>query len=249
MKIDTGKFYSGTSNVVLPVPNKQLFPEAFKDKSHLNYYASLFNSVEINYSFYKVPMPFTIRKWSEDVLEEFRFTFKLWREITHQKGLEFQPKDVERFMRVIGHAGNKKGCLLVQFPPGLQVNYIHKVENLLTVIRSCDTGNEWKIAVEFRHRSWYKESVYDMFRNYNMGIVFHDLPASATPMIESFSDFVYLRFHGPDGGYKGSYTDDFLYEYAGYIRDWQQEGKTVYAYFNNTMGEAVKNLTTLNDFM
>ncbi|RYZ96904.1 MAG: DUF72 domain-containing protein [Sphingobacteriaceae bacterium] len=244
-----GAYYAGTSNIVLPMPNKQLFPEAFKDKSRLNYYASLFNSVEINCSFYKVALPSTIRKWADDVPENFRFTFKLWRDITHQKGLEFRIEDVERFMQVINFAGNKKGCLLIQFPPGIQVNYRHQLETLIGAVRSYDPDNEWKIAVEFRQRSWYKDTVYEMLEQYNMGIVFHDLPASATPLTEPITDFVYLRFHGPDGGYRGSYTDDFLYEYAGYIKDWQQDGKTVYVYFNNTMGDAVKNLVVLNSFM
>lgn len=58
-----------------------------------------------------------------------------------------------------------------------------------------------------------------------------------------------LRFHGPDGNYRGTYTDDFLYENAGYIRDWISEGKQVYVYFNNTMGEAVSNLQSLNRYV
>ncbi|RYD93901.1 MAG: DUF72 domain-containing protein [Sphingobacteriales bacterium] len=242
-------YYSGTSNIVLPVPNKQLFPEAFRDKSRLNYYASLFNSLEVNSSFYKVPMPSTVAKWADDVSAGFRFTYKLWRDITHQKGLEFKPEDIDRFMQVISNAGDKKGSLLVQFPPGVQVNSIHKLEQLLNIIRINDPLSQWHTAVEFRHKSWHKDNVYELLENYNIGIVSHDLPASATPMIEPITDFVYLRFHGPEGGYRGSYSDDYLYEYAGYINDWLHDGKTVYAYFNNTMGDALQNLITLNSFI
>ena len=61
--------------------------------------------------------------------------------------------------------------------------------------------------------------------------------------------FVYLRFHGPGGSYRGSYEEDFLYEYAGYIKDWMAEGKVVYSYFNNTMGNAVGNLFKLKDMV
>ncbi|RYZ96133.1 MAG: DUF72 domain-containing protein [Sphingobacteriaceae bacterium] len=243
------KLYSGTSNIELPVRNKQFYPEAFRDKSRLNYYASLLNSVEMNCTFYKVPMPSTIKKWADDVPDDFRFTFKLLREITHQKELEFKPEDVERFMQVIDQAGDKKGSLLVQFPPKIQVNSLHKVEYLLRIIRSCDPQREWDVAVEFRHKSWYKDEVYEMLEKYGMALVSHDLPASATPTIEPWADFVFLRFHGPEGGYRGSYADDLLYEYAGYIRDWLDEGKKVYAYFNNTMGAAVQNVATLNSFM
>jgi uncharacterized protein YecE (DUF72 family) len=81
-------------------------------------------------------------------------------------------------------------------------------------------------------------------------MVLHDIPASATPQIaDEFDKHVYLRFHGPNGGYKGSYPDDFLYEYAQYIKEWQTEGKCVYLYFNNTMGDAVGNLMTINKFL
>ena len=57
---------------------------------------------------------------------------------------------------------------------------------------------------------------------------------------------MYVRFHGPTGNYRESYVDDFLYEYASYINEWIEEGKTVYVYFNNTMGDAFNNLKYLN---
>ncbi len=81
-------FYSGTSGLVLPVP-KLLYPAEFQDKSRLTYYASLFNSIEINSSFYKIPQIPTVCKWAESVPDNFQFTFKLSKAITHAKGLEF----------------------------------------------------------------------------------------------------------------------------------------------------------------
>src|SRR4051812_48059362 len=81
-----GGFYCGTSNVELPVPNKTFFPPEFQEKSRLCYYSSLFNTVEINSSFYRIPLPRTVEKWSSEVTDDFLFTFKLWREITHGKG-------------------------------------------------------------------------------------------------------------------------------------------------------------------
>ncbi len=112
--------HSGTSGLVLPVP-KHLYPPEFKGKSRLTYYSSLFNSVEINSSFYKAPMISTVSKWAESVPDNFQFTFKLCKAITHVKGLLFNPEDVYDFMQTIAYAGNKIGCLLVQFPPGLKV--------------------------------------------------------------------------------------------------------------------------------
>ncbi|WP_221392596.1 DUF72 domain-containing protein [Dyadobacter sp. NIV53] len=240
--------YAGTSGLVLPVPNKQMYPPEFQDKSRLAYYASLFNSIEINSSFYKVPMAATVQKWAESVPDEFRFTFKLWREITHAKGLTFKAEDVDRFIRTIDLAGNKKGCLLVQFPPSLKINKIGQLEKLLIDINEANSARQWKVFLEFRHISWYHEEMTDLLGDYKMDLVIHDKPSSATPIMDTREN-IYLRFHGPDGDYKGSYSEDFLHEYAQYIQDWSAEGKTVYVYFNNTMGDAIKNLQTLNNFV
>ncbi len=211
-----GKYYSGTSGLVLPVPNKLSYPPEYRDKSRLTYYASLQNSIEVNSSFYKVPMAATVRKWAADVPKDFRFTYKLWREITHNKGLVYKPEDITRFMEVIGQTGDKKGSLLVQFPASI---------------------------------TWYRDDIYNLLNMYRMSVVLHDMPKSATPMLQQEGSFVYLRFHGPGGGYRGSYSDDILAEYASYINEWREEGKTVYTYFNNTMGDALKNLITLNEYV
>ncbi|MDB5011087.1 MAG: hypothetical protein JWQ06_1876 [Mucilaginibacter sp.] len=248
LQVDKGSCYSGTSNVVLPVSNKSLFPPEYQITSRLTYYASLFNSVEVNSSFYKLPMARTVQKWAAEVPDYFRFTFKLWKEITHYKELAFEAEALSRFMQTIAAVGEKKGCLLVQFPPSLSINVV-QLENLLMQLQQENSNSAWKIAVEFRSRSWYQEEIYELLDYYQMGMVLHDLPASAAPLMETASDFIYLRFHGPNGGYRGSYTEDFLAEYASYIKEWQAEGKTVYVYFNNTMGEAVRNLVTLNRFV
>ena len=133
-----GIYRSGTSGLVLPVPNKKAFPPEFKDKSRLTYYGSLFNSIEINSSFYKIPQAATVKKWADSVPDNFAFTFKLWREITHVKGLAYQPEDVLRFMEVISQAGTKKGALLIQFPPSFTVDLFAQVEQLLDILQSID---------------------------------------------------------------------------------------------------------------
>ncbi|MBA2422067.1 MAG: DUF72 domain-containing protein, partial [Chitinophagales bacterium] len=88
---------------------QSLYPPEFQGKSRLTYYASLFNSVEINSSFYKNPKISTIIKWAESVPDNFQFTFKLSKDITHSKGLDFNHEDVDRFIEAIAHVGNKKG--------------------------------------------------------------------------------------------------------------------------------------------
>lgn len=237
--------YTGLSGLKLPIP-KYLFPPPFENSTRLTYYASFFNSIEFNSSFYKVPQPATVAKWAASVPENFRFTFKLWKGITHIKGFDFKKEDVFAFFRSINSANDKKGCLLIQFPPSLGKEYTFQLENLLSCINDSEPAQDWKIAVEFRNKSWYHQDVYDLLDDYRAAVVIHDIPKSATPLLSHKSSFVYLRFHGPTGNYRESYSDDFLDEYATLINEWKQEGKIVYAYFNNTMGDAFNNLNTLN---
>lgn len=241
-------FYSGASGLVLPVRNKAGYPPEFQEKSRLCFYSSIFNSIEVNSSFYKIPQISTMRRWADDVTDNFRFTFKLFQDISHIKDLRYDPEHLQRFMDTINAVGDKKGCLLVQFPPKFGAEYIRALEALFIDLVLAN-GGLWNLAVEFRNRSWYDESTYDLLNQYNIGMVLHDMPSSPAPLLEQATDFVYLRFHGPQGGYRGSYPDDFLSEYASYIRDWIADGKKVYAYFNNTMGDALNNLITLNSFV
>lgn len=233
-------YKSGTSGLVLPVPNKAAFPPEYRDKSRLTYYSSLFNSIEINSSFYKVPKGSTVKKWTEEVPCDFVFTYKLWQEITHVKGLAFHPKDVLNFISVIDQAGDQKGCLLIQFPPSLTIDSFGQVESLLSLISG------WKVAVEFRHPSWYISETYELADEYGASVVLHDIPKSRNTRLNNKANFVYLRFHGPAGDYKGGYTPTQLEQHALQIKEWMKEGKEVYVYFNNTIGDAITNLMTLN---
>jgi uncharacterized protein YecE (DUF72 family) len=241
-------FYAGTSGLVLPMP-RYLFPPEFQEKSRLEYYASVFNSIEINSSFYKVPQAATVARWASSVPDTFTFTYKLWREITHVKELDFHRADVLNFMKVIEFAGERKGCLLVQFPPKLTIQHIGRLVHLLETIRAADPENKWKTAVEFRNASWYHKDVYTILKKLKMVVVKHDIRASFTPELPSDLSFAYYRFHGPEGNYRGSYTEDVLHEHAGYIKELIKKKKTVFVYFNNTAGDALKNLETLKNFI
>ncbi len=242
-------YYSGTSGLLLPVRNKLYYPEEFKQKSRLCFYSSLMNSIEINSSFYKIPMSSTVAKWANDVPEDFKFSFKLFKEITHNKGLAFESSVIKKFMDVISFAGNKKGCLLVQFPPSIRIGDLKQLFSLMSCLRDNDPDHEWNIVFEFRHVSLYHHHIYRALEDHFMGLVIQDKQPAATPMMETSLPFVYLRFHGPGGSYRGSYESDVLAEYATYIKEWIADGKTVYSYFNNTMGDAVSNLLTLRDMV
>jgi uncharacterized protein YecE (DUF72 family) len=241
-------FFSGLSGIELPIPKYQ-FPSEYQKTSRLTYYSSFFNSIEVNSSFYKIPMNRTVQRWALSVDENFKFTFKLLGEITHSKNLNFDVSHLERFIHTINDVGEKKACMLVQFPPNLESANIHQLESLLKSIKLYDPNNSWHVAIEFRNKSWYNLDVYDLIEYFKSVIVIHDMPASATPLINIPADFIYLRFHGPTGNYRGSYSEAFLVEYAEYIKEWIREGKTVFVYFNNTAGDAFNNLRSLNKFV
>ena len=240
------RFYSGTSNLLLPIKQSEYPPEA-KGASRLSYYASLNTSVEINSSFYKVPKPATVLKWAESVPSHFRFTFKVPKAVTHAKGMQFNADELAIFAEAVSQVGDKRGCLLVQLPPSVKIDKQEELEGILECLAS--DAKEWKIAVEFRDLSWYNSGMYRLLQSFGASIVVHDLPRSATPPVPIASDFIYLRFHGPDGTYRGSYEETFLLSYAKRIALWVKEGREVYAYFNNTMGDALKNLETLNSMV
>ena len=241
-------FYSGISGVDLPVPRSQ-YPLEFKEKSRLQYYASLFNSIEINSIFYKLPRHSTVANWAAAVPDNFRFTFKVSKSITHVKGLDFAAKNVDDFIATVGNIGDKKGCLLAQFPPSLTIENINQLQKLLETLGEATENKNWKIAVEFRNSSWYEREVYELLEEFNVSMVIHDIPKSATPMGKVKANFIYLRFHGPEPRYRGDYNDDVLKRYATYIKGWLEEKMIVYLYFNNTAGAAVKNLQTLNGYV
>ena len=242
---ESQKFYSGTSGLVLPVP-KVLYPPEFREKSRLIYYASLFNSIEINSSFYKLPKESTVAKWRDMVPKGFRFTFKIPKSISHARFLDFDPNEVKAFMKLISIIAHEKGCVLVQFPPSLRIDKLNAVRRLLDTLQSLDKNSDWNIAAEFRHSSWYADKTYKLLEQRSACMVIHDIPASATPLIPSTASFSYFRFHGPGGRYRGGYILNDLSKYATQIGKLIAKGKTVYCYFNNTMGDAVKDLQSLN---
>jgi len=243
-----GHFSIGTSNIVLPGPKKE-FPPDFHNKSRLHYYSTLFNSLEVNSSFYKVPMLRTFERWREETIPGFRFTVKLWKGITHVKKLAYDPLDIENFMMAANGIGDKKGCLLIQFPASINSDYTKVVQQILDRIKKGNRGKRWSIAVEFRHISWYTRETFTMLDKFKACVVLHDMPASKNETVRTKADFVMTRYHGIKGDYRGSYSKAFLKREAGKIKQWLQMGKDVYAYFNNTLGEAFENAKTLGRYV
>jgi len=238
-----GIFRSGTSGLVLAEPNKLHFPTEFQEKHRLIYYASKFNSIEINSSFYKIHLCRTYRNWAEMVPLDFQFTIKLWQGITHEE--TYDQNDLERFFTAIQCLDKKKGCLLIQFAAKTKMDF-SGFDRLLETIRGMDPKEEWRLAVEFRHNQWYASEIYEILDEFNASVVLHDMPKCIPPALNKNAAFIYLRFHGENGDYRGSYSIRHLENKANEIRIWLDQGRDVYAYFNNTIGDAVANVQTLN---
>ena len=238
------KLFIGTSNVVLS-GNKQSFPAAYQSKSRLYYYSTLFNSVEINSSFYKVPQLKTLRKWSLDVAQNFIFTLKLWQDVTHTKNLLTDLNNIDTFINAAEGVGDKKGCILIQFPGKITLDYYKEVEGILSRLSEQDPQNNWRKAIEFRDLSWYVNETLELVDEYGASIVLHDMPKSKNEIPNNNAPFIYIRFHGADGDYRGSYTDEFLSKQYKNIQGWLKSGKDVYVYFNNTIGSAFDNAMSL----
>ena len=238
----------GTSNVVLP-GSRETFPAAFGDKSRLSYYASLFNTVEINSTFRKIPRNATLAKWCNEVSADFQFTLKLIKDVTHVKKLEADTGLLESFLSMAHHIGNKKGCLLVQFPASINAEYREQVQLILEAFNELDNNNQWRKAIEFRNETWYTSETYNMLQGFKAAMVLQDMPRSNNLHLQQPFPFYYFRYHGPAGDYRGSYTNEFLQAQAERMKALISTGTDVYAYFNNTMGNAFENARYLRKLL
>ena len=238
----------GTSNVVVP-GNKETFPAAFRDKSRLTYYASLFNTVELNSTFRKIPRSTTLAKWCNEVPDDFQFTLKIIKDITHVKNIEADTALLEPFVNAAENLASKKGCLLVQFPASIHAEYLEEVNLILETLHELDTNNRWKKAVEFRNVTWYTSHTFIMLKQYKAAMVLQDMPRSNNLHVQQQLAFYYFRYHGPAGDYRGSYTNEFLQAQADRMKALLNTGTDVYAYFNNTMGNAFENARYLQELL
>jgi len=244
MKTNQSPIYIGTSGIVLP-GNKTSFPESFRSGTRLQYYSAIFNSLEVNSSFYKLPQAKTFAKWRNEVADNFTFSVKLSKSITHAKQLKFEFADIDNFISATTELNTHKGALLIQFPASITVDYAEKVLCILHHLTSLQTAPFWQLAVEVRHNSWYTNDFYAALQQYHASLVFHDMPSSKTPMDQTATECIYLRFHGPSGNYTGTYDNKTIGDYAQMIREWRSGGKTIFIYFNNTIGDAYNNALAL----
>ncbi len=228
------KAYIGTSGFYYEHWRGVLYPEGVAKSHWFEIYAQAFDTVEMNSTFYHLPKAATVEHWDEKSPEDFLFSFKAPRSITHYKKLRGIKEDLWRFLHLLKPLRRKIGAILIQLPPSL-----HKNGELLgEFLALCPPG--WRFVLEFRHESWYDEEIFEMLRHYGVAYCFHDYGRREVPQV-STAEFVYLRLHGSDGHYRGSYDDATLREWADTIRDALAHHRPAFVYFNNDLeGNAVR---------
>lgn len=192
----SAKFHVGTSGWGFMEGEKRFYPRDIIRGGKLGYYASVFDCLEVNTTFYRMHKPATFVKWADSVPPGFQFTFKMWGEVTHAPGFAVNPAHVDEFMQAISHVGGKRGPILVQLPPRLTAANIDGLEAILRQIHINDPANEWPIAVELRNPLWYTSEVMAMLDLYQVALVQHDMPKSTIWTPNENNDFAYFRFHG-----------------------------------------------------
>lgn len=216
------------------------YPSQFTTSQMFQFYAHRFETVEINNSFYQLPSATTIESWRDAAPEQFLFSVKASRFITHMKKLKDPPSSFAKFFARVDLLGEKLGPVLFQLPPRWKVN----VDRLREFVSALPT--EHKYVFEFRDESWLVQPIYDVLRDYNAAFCIHDFADMKIPC-EITSDFTYVRFHGPTSTkYAGSYSIAQLRHWAKWFDERGAELNEIYVYFNNDpAGAAVKNALTL----
>jgi uncharacterized protein YecE (DUF72 family) len=167
------------------------YPSNIQNSGWLNYYSHVFDYVEIDSSFYRIPNVFTVKNWSRKTPLNFKFTAKFPRVITHDKRLKDIDQELEQFFKAIGPLSNKTLALLIQLPPSLHI--FEGLEGLRELLPELDT--RFRYAVEVRHTSWFQDLAYNFFSNNDICMVWSQLAEIQTPPIVT-TDFLYLRFIG-----------------------------------------------------
>jgi uncharacterized protein YecE (DUF72 family) len=226
----------GCSGWNYPHWRERVYPKGLPQKRWLEYYATLFDTVEVNNTFYRLPSTKSVAGWVERTPPDFVFTVKASRYLTHIKRLTDLERGVERFYECIDPLveSGKLGPVLWQLPGNFQRND----ERLASALEMLPPGRH---CFEFRHPSWFTAEVYELLRLRRAAIVIGDDPGRPFQTHELTADWTFIRFHRGRRGRNGNYSERELEEWKRRIAAWRSE-VDVYAYFNNDWeGYAVKN--------
>jgi uncharacterized protein YecE (DUF72 family) len=206
-----------------------VYPPGLPPSGWFAHYATLFDTVELNNTFYRLPTAQAVEQWAEAAPNDFLFAFKLGAFGSHRKKLRdpasWMPKHLDRAERL----GDHLGPTLVQLPPRWRRNTA-RLDEFLSIVPT--TTMRW--AVEIRDPSWLHDDTYEVLRRHGVALCIHDLVA-AHPFLLT-TDWTYVRFHGPkaiEQPYRGAYGRRRLRVWATRLNETLEAGHDVYCYFNN----------------
>jgi uncharacterized protein YecE (DUF72 family) len=203
------------------------YPKGMAPSRWLEHYASVFDTVEVNTTFYRLARTEAVERWVRQTPEGFCFAIKSSRYLTHMKRLTDLDRGVRRLyepLAPLAQAG-RLGPMLWQLPP----NFHRNDERLALALEALPAGRH---AFEFRHPSWFCEPVYELLRRHGVALAIGDRPGLDFQSHEITADFTFVRFHHGRRGRRGNYSQTELREWARRIAEWGRS-VDVYAYFNN----------------
>lgn len=223
------------------------YPEEIKPDKYLEYYITKFSCVELNSSFYHLPLKSTVSGWVNRTPDTFRFCPKLSRFITHQMQLVNIESALAKFVNVFEGMKNRLGPVLIQLPPGLSYERT-LIRNFFTLLK--EQYSHYRFAIEIRDKSWINDNFLDLLSLFGIAFVIAD-SGSRYPYYEAVtSGIVYLRFHGREQLYASDYSENALRDYGEKIINWLAKGSEVWVFFNNDYyGFAVKNAKSLREII
>ncbi len=227
--------YVGTSGFSFASWKPDFYPAEAKAADFLRIYGERLSTVELNNTFYRLPSASTVEAWAAQAPSGFTYALKLGAFGTHRMKLRDAASWLPNHLDPAERLGPTLGPTLVQLPPRWKRN----VERLEEFFAAAPATMRW--AVELREPTWLHDDVFEVLRRHGAALCLHDLLADH-PLVRT-TNWTYLRFHGPDAlaqKYWGRYGEARLAPMADLLAAWLEEGRDVYAYFNNDhQGHAV----------
>ncbi|MBM3497290.1 MAG: DUF72 domain-containing protein [Armatimonadetes bacterium] len=233
----------GTSGWTYPHWLGTFYPPELKPRDLLPAYCRLFDSVELNYSFYHLPRVSTLAGLWKNTPADFLFSVKAHRYLTHRLQLEAAGEPLANIVRRASLLQEKLGPILFQFPEKFQCD-IERLAGFLELLPP------WlRFTFEFRHASWFREGVYDLLKRRRCALTLADTPEFPN-VLELTADFVYCRLHGSRVLYGSCYTEEELQVWATRAREWSAGGRDVFIYFDNDfLAHAPRNALRLREIL
>jgi uncharacterized protein YecE (DUF72 family) len=224
--ISAGKIHIGTSGWSYDDWKGKFYPVDIPKTRWFEYYSKHFKTVELNSTFYHLPNPKTIRKWKFNTPAGFIYSVKASRYITHIKRLKDCAEPVERFFRAIKPLKPETGAVLYQLPPNSKLN-LDRLEDFIKLL-----PKKYNHVFEFRNKSWYCRDISKLLDKYGCGFCIHDMQKLESPKWIT-GELLYVRFHGSEGKYRGSYPYQKLSSFAKWTKQNNRKIKQGFVYFNN----------------